>query len=158
MSKTDNRPNAIPWPPLVYAAAIALSVLLHFMWPLPWIGPPLDGMLMVIGVLLILGGFALAYSAIKTLRDAKTTVSPVAASDHLVTAGPFSFSRNPIYLANTMLTIGAGLAFAILWFLPLAILAAWLTTRLAISREEAHLEHRFGKAWRDYRKKVRRWI
>ena len=36
--------------------------------------------------------------------------------------------------------------------------AAMLTQHLAVKREEAHLEARFGKAFREYAKKVRRWI
>ena len=34
---------------------------------------------------------------------------PNRAADHLVTKGPFSFTRNPIYLGNTMLMIGIGI-------------------------------------------------
>ena len=33
--------------------------------------------------------------------------------------GPFSITRNPIYLANTLLMIGVGLISGIAWFLPL---------------------------------------
>jgi protein-S-isoprenylcysteine O-methyltransferase Ste14 len=54
--------------------------------------------------------------------------------------------------------IGVGLITGIAWFLPLAIVAAFLTQKLAIEREERHLEARFGKRYRDYAKRVRRWI
>jgi protein-S-isoprenylcysteine O-methyltransferase Ste14 len=57
-----------------------------------------------------------------------------------------------------MITAGLGFMSGIIWFLPLALVAAMLTQHLAIKREEAHLEARFGKAFRDYAKKVRRWI
>ncbi len=158
MNSTDERPNVIPWPPLLYAAAIALSVLLYYLWPTPWFIAPLDGMLMVIGILLMLGALAIDFSAMRAMKAANTTIMPTKGSDHLVTSGAFSLSRNPIYLANTMLTIGAGLTFGIAWFILLAFIAAWLTQKLAIKREETHLEHRFGKAFRDYRKRVRRWV
>jgi protein-S-isoprenylcysteine O-methyltransferase Ste14 len=42
--------------------------------------------------------------------------------------------------------------------LPFAAIAALVTQELAIKREEAHLSSKFPKAWRDYTKKVRRWI
>lgn len=158
MTESADRPNSIPWPPLLYAAAIALAVILYYFWPTPWFGPPLDGMLMMIGVLLILGALAINFSAMRTMRRYKTTIMPTQASKALVTSGIFKLTRNPIYLANTMLTIGAGLTFGIFWFIPLAFIAAFLTQRLAIVREEAHLEHRFPKAFRVYKKKVRRWI
>jgi protein-S-isoprenylcysteine O-methyltransferase Ste14 len=83
---------------------------------------------------------------------------PTRRAEHLVTGGPFAFTRNPIYLGNTMLMLGAGLVFGLLWFLPAAVIAAFLTQRIAIEAEEKHLESRFGRAYRDYRKKVRRWI
>jgi protein-S-isoprenylcysteine O-methyltransferase Ste14 len=57
-----------------------------------------------------------------------------------------------------MLMIGIGLIAGIVWFILLAPVAAFVTQKLAIEREERHLEARFGKKYRDYTKKVRRWI
>ena len=54
--------------------------------------------------------------------------------------------------------IGIGLIAGIVWFILLAPVAAFVTQKLAIEREERHLEMRFGKKYRDYAKKVRRWI
>jgi protein-S-isoprenylcysteine O-methyltransferase Ste14 len=158
MTDIQARPNRLPWPPLIYLAAIAASIVLHLVYPLPFIGPPLSDILFAGGGLLIIGVIAIDFSAIRTLQRAKTTVMPHRGSEHLVTEGPFSFSRNPIYLANTMLMFGAGLMSQIVWFFPLGLIAAFLTQKLAIEREERHLEIRFGKRYRDYTKRVRRWI
>jgi protein-S-isoprenylcysteine O-methyltransferase Ste14 len=158
MTEIQARPNRLPWPPLIYLAAIAASIVLHLIYPLPFIGPPLSDILFAGGGLLIIGVIAIDFSAIRTLQRAKTTVMPHRGSEHLVTEGPFSFSRNPIYLANTMLMFGAGLMSQIVWFFPLGLIAAFLTQKLAIEREERHLEIRFGKRYRDYTKRVRRWI
>ena len=75
-----------------------------------------------------------------------------------VTKGPFSFSRNPIYLGNTVFTIAIGLIFGALWFLPAGLAAAFAAQKLAIEREEQHLSVKFGKQYRDYCKRVKRWI
>ena len=158
MTEIQARPNRLPWPPLIYLAAIAASIVLHLVYPLPFIGPPLSDILFAGGGLLIIGVVAIDVSAIRTLQRAKTTVMPHRGSEHLVTNGAFSFSRNPIYLANTMLMFGAGLMSQIVWFFPLGLIAAFLTQKLAIEREEKHLEIRFGKRYRDYSKRVRRWI
>ena len=158
MNDIQTRPNRIPWPPLIYLAAIIVSVLLNIVYPLPYLGPPLSDFLFAGGWLLVVGALAIDVSAIRTLRQAKTTVMPHRGSDHLVTTGPFSFTRNPIYLGNTMLMVGAGLIGGITWFFPLALIAAFLTQKLAIEKEERHLEVRFGKKYRDYAKRVRRWI
>src|SRR5258706_94400 len=89
---------------------------------------------------------------------AGTTVRPDRGTDHLVTEGPFSFTRNPLYLAGTILVLGIGLVSGIVWFLLLAVLAAFAVQKLAIEREERHLQARFGKTYADYAGRVRRWI
>lgn len=151
-------PNKLPWPPIIYGGAILLGALSGYFLPTPWPGSPSSDFLLAIGVLMIAAAFYIDYLAMHAMGKAKTTIMPNRGSDHLVTSGPFAMSRNPIYVANTMMTIGAALAFGIIWFIPLALLAAWLTQQLAIKREEAHLDARFGKSFRDYARKVRRWI
>ena len=158
MSTSDDRPNRLPWPPMIYLAAAALAVLLNWLAPLPWIAGLLGEILFAVGWLVVAGALAIDFAAMRTMHRAKTTIMPHRASDHLVTASPFSFTRNPIYVGNTMLLIGIGLIAGIVWFLIVAPLAAYATTKLAIEREERHLEARFGKRYRDYRKKVRRWL
>jgi protein-S-isoprenylcysteine O-methyltransferase Ste14 len=158
MDDVTARPNSLPWPPIIYLAAIAISVLLNVFYPLPWVGQPLSGILFVLGWLMIAAFVALNISAIRAMRRAGTTVRPNRATNHLVTEGPFSFTRNPLYLAGTMLIVGIGLVTGIAWFLPVAILAAFAVQKLAIEREESHLKARFGEAYLDYARRVRRWI
>lgn len=92
------------------------------------------------------------------MSRARTTILPHKGSAHLVTTGPFAVTRNPIYVGNTLFLLGIGLTVGIAWLVLMAPLAAFLTQKLAIEPEERHLEARFGKAFRDYRKRVRRWI
>lgn len=158
MNTIADKPNTLPWPPLIYIAAVSIAVLLHWLVPLPWLGNPLREFFFAVGWLVVAGAIAIDISAMRAMRCAKTTIMPHKGSAHLVTSGPFSFSRNPIYLGNTMLMIGIGLIAGILWFILLAPLAGLATTKLAIEREERHLQARFGKKYRDYSKKVRRWI
>jgi protein-S-isoprenylcysteine O-methyltransferase Ste14 len=154
----SDAPNRLPWPPIIYLAAIAIAILLGYFYPLPWAPRPISDLLLAVGGLLVAAVVAIDVSAMRTLRAAKTTIMPHRASDHLVTSGPFSFSRNPIYLANSLLMIAIGFIAGSVWFILFAIIAAFITTKLAIEREENHLETRFGKRYRDYAKKVRRWI
>ena len=83
---------------------------------------------------------------------------PNAAATSLVTKGPYRFSRNPIYLGNTIALAGFGLAVRWGWLLLLIPVTIAAVNWLAISREEAHLARRFGEEWRTYAKKVRRWV
>ena len=158
MSAIEDRPNRLPWPQVIYIAAAAIAVLLHWLWPLPWLPEPLRGLLFAAGWLTVAGAITIDIAAMRAMRRARTTIMPHKAAAHLVTSGPFSFTRNPIYLGNTMLMIGIGLVAGMVWFILLAPLAGFVTTKLAIEREERHLQARFGKKYRDYAHKVRRWI
>ncbi len=150
--------GGLPWPPLIYVSAIAISIILHWLYPLPWFGSPMSFILVPIGWLALLAFVTLIVTAIRTLRRHKTTMNPTAMPDHLVTDGPFGISRNPMYLANTLLLIGVGFVSGIVWFLPFALIAAYITGKVAIEKEEHWLAEKFGKRYRDYAKLVRRWI
>ncbi|MCX7305076.1 MAG: isoprenylcysteine carboxylmethyltransferase family protein [Hyphomicrobiales bacterium] len=150
--------GGLPWPPLIYVSAIAISIILHLLYPLPWLGPPMSFILAPVGWLALLAVAALIFSAIRTMRRHKTTINPTAMPDHLVTDGPFGITRNPMYLANTLLLLGVGFVSGITWFVPLALVAAFITRKIAIEKEERWLAEKFGKRYRDYAKRVRRWI
>ena len=45
-----------------------------------------------------------------------------------------------------------------LWLVMLAFVAAFITQKLAIEREEKHLAAKFGAAWNNYAGRVRRWL
>ena len=148
----------IPWPPLIYCAAIAISIVLGFLYPLPWIGDLLGDLLFAAGFVVLFAVAALWFTAIRAMTRAKTTMNPNGVPEHLVTSGPFGVTRNPMYLANTLLLIGVAFVSGIVWFLPLAFIAAFVTQKVAIEREEKVLAAKFGKKYRDYAKRVRRWI
>lgn len=154
----SDRPNRLPWPPIIYLIAIVIAAVLSYTVPLPWVPSPFSDIALAAGVLMAIAAIAVDILAMRTMSAAKTTVMPHRGSEHLVTKGPFSFSRNPIYLGNTVLTIAIGLVFGALWFLPAGIAAAFATQKLAIEREEKHLAVKFGKPYRDYCKRVKRWI
>lgn len=155
---TQEAPNRIPWPPILVVAGILASVLLAWILPLPWIPAPLSDILFAVGWLVAVGAVVLEVRAVMTLRKAGTTVRPDRGSQHLVTSGPYALTRNPIYLGNAMLMIGVALISGIAWFILLGMIAAFATQKLAIEREEQHLSIHFGKKYRDYAKRVRRWI
>lgn len=154
-----DRPNRFPWPPVITLGLIALAIGLHLAFPLGWRTSTAGGQLLrMAGIMLCATGALLYFTAARTMWKARTNILPHRAADHLVTTGPFAISRNPIYLGNVLLLAGAGLVFANGWLLLAAAVGGYAEQKLAIEREERHLELKFGKAWRDYRKKVRRWI
>lgn len=155
----EKPPSSFPWPPVLYAVAILSALAIQaWVYPLPWLPGTVGGMAFMAGLLLIAAAVFIDVRTFAELRRHKTTILPTKAASRLVTSGPFSFSRNPIYLSNTMLTVGLGLALGNAWLLPAAFLAAYAVTKLAIEGEEKHLARKFGTAWHHYAKKVRRWL
>lgn len=154
MNARRNRPNVIPWPPILIVGLTALAIVLNLVFPL---GFGFSGM-SVAGGLVIMAALSIDLWAMKTLHDGNTTIMPHRGSSYLVTQGPFSYSRNPIYVANIMLMAGLALASANGWLLLLAPVNALLTQLLAITREESHLIALFGYEYEAYCRRVRRWI
>ncbi|MGE3304693.1 MAG: isoprenylcysteine carboxylmethyltransferase family protein [Rhizobiaceae bacterium] len=145
-------------PVLIYLAGIAASILLGVFVPLPWIGPPLADILFAAGLLIIVAVIAIHVSALRGMARAGAVLLKGKAADQLVTTGAFAITRNPMYLANALLLVAGGLVDGNLWFLLAALLATLLVQLLAVKPEEKQLEARFGKRYRDYAKRVRRWI
>ena len=153
-----DRPNTLPWPPLIFAFTVLLALALGWLVPLGSLLGPVPVWLRVCGAAFLASGIGLVVWAIVTIRRADTNVMPHKAADRLVSHGPFALSRNPIYLGNFMLLTGIALALDSPWFLAAAIADALLVQELAIKREEAHLALRFGEAWAAYAAKVPRWL
>ena len=157
MNAYRSKSLSFPWPPLLYSLAVMAALHLQRMYPLPL---PFVWALVswVVGALLTAFAVTLNVWAVKTLLERRTTVLTQRCSAHLVTSGPFRFTRNPTYFGYTLLTAGLGLLIGNLWFLPMAAAAAALTTLLVIRCEEMHLLSRFGCEFEFYCKRTRRWL
>ncbi len=158
MTTHDKPPMRFPWPVMILVASTALAIIAGVVLPLPWFRGPFGEFLAGLGALVALGGLSLIAMVIVKFRKRRTPVAPYAAATHLVTDGPFAISRNPIYLGMVTIMFAVTLVFGNLWFVPFGIATAFAISLLAIRPEERHLEQRFGKAYRDYAKRVRRWV
>ena len=93
-------------------------------------------------------------------RNAATTVHPLKPeeSSQIVTTGLYRLSRNPMYIGFFLFLV----AWAI--FLGSVITALvlpffiFLINRVQIMPEELVLQEKFGEAYLNYKKQVRRWI
>jgi protein-S-isoprenylcysteine O-methyltransferase Ste14 len=159
MAKTSSdRPSTFPWPPALLAGAIGLALGLDWLvirLPIPFAE---TSIVHFAAMTVMLAGLVLIVWAALQFRSHQTSIRPDRGSERLVAAGPFAFSRNPIYLGEVMALVGAGVSFNRLWLVLVAPVFAIAVTRLAIQREEAYLERRFGSAFTDYRSRVRRWL
>ena len=152
----QDRPSTLPWPPIIYAAALAACWILEAVITLPRL--PESLVIRWIGAVVVLASVGLALKAVADLRAAGTTVHPTGAATTLVTEGVYAWSRNPLYVTALIAFAGLGLALRSTWLLLSIPLVAIALTRLAIEPEEAHLARRFGGAYLRYTARVRRWI
>ncbi len=141
-------------PPLVYLGSIGLGLLVHFFWPVQFLPASIS---VPIGVMLVLGAVALFISSVRTFKRAGTPVPGNQPTTTMVRAGPYGFSRNPIYLAFTLLQLGLAAWVNSLGML-LTLLPALALMAVVIAREERYLEARFPSEYPQYRREVRRWL
>lgn len=146
-------------PPLWLAAHLGGAYALARFAPLTGrvdlIGGPI---LQLVGWSFMAAGFALAIAAAVTLSRAKTTVIPHQRPSALVTAGPYRFSRNPIYLADAMLLVGFAGVIGSLWPLIATPLFMWIVSKRFIEPEEARLREGFPDAYAAWARRTRRWL
>jgi len=142
-------------PPLLYVGGFLVGVLLKRLFPLPALPRPVS---LGLSFILLIPGFGLLYWALGSFFRKKTSPLPFRPTTTLVITGPYRWTRNPMYLG--MLLVYLGLAFwsSVLWAILLAPVVVGLVGRFVIRKEEAYLEARFGDAYRQYSRQVRRWL
>jgi protein-S-isoprenylcysteine O-methyltransferase Ste14 len=92
------------------------------------------------------------------MRGADTTIRIDKPVSSLIQDGPFRYSRNPGYLALTMLYAGIAVRRNSLWAILLLPLVLIVIQREVIEREERYLERTFGEEYPAYKARVRRWV
>jgi protein-S-isoprenylcysteine O-methyltransferase Ste14 len=142
-------------PPLVYLGSIALGVILHFAWPISLVP---RGVSPLFGALVILLAIGLFLFAVRAFRAAGTPVPGNQPTTTIVRTGPYRFSRNPIYLAFSLLQLGIALWVNSLWLVVTLLSAVAVMSLVVIPKEERYLEARFPAEYRSYKASVRRWL
>lgn len=126
----------------------AVAPLWHGGWPpaLRWIGAAL-----------LLAALVQVVSAQAAMgRDWRMGVDEAAGAG-LRTGGPFARSRHPVYL-GIRATLLAQLLVTGSWPMLVLWLLSELLVQLQARFEEEAMEARFGQAYRDYCRAVRRWL
>jgi len=142
-------------PPIIALFYLLVSLALHYLYPNQKIIFYPSNLL---GIVLIgLGVFLIGWAK-TTFKKKGTTYQPFEKPKKIISTGPFTFSRNPMYLALTIILLGISfLVGSIPFFLP--PLAFFLTiNNVNIPREEKLMTKLFGKKYIKYKQQVRRWI
>ena len=95
-----------------------------------------------------------------SIAGAETRTTGTVGGTFLITNGPFSYVRNPLYVGNMMLYAGVGIMSMALfpWMLLVAISWFYLQYYLIVTREEEYLAATFGGEFDEYRRNVRRFV
>jgi protein-S-isoprenylcysteine O-methyltransferase Ste14 len=96
--------------------------------------------------------------AFRLFRFHGTTFHPFGVATVLLTAGPYRFSRNPLYVALVTTLAAFGLLLGTVWLLASAAALVLALDRLVIPGEETVLTGLFGATYSDYARRVRRWL
>lgn len=143
LKSTSNR-TFVVWPLALFAleAAIQRGVPVIHWWALP----------------LLAWGY-LQYKLVGTYRLRRGGGGPGISvpPDRIVDEGPYRWVRNPMYLGH--LVFFAGIALVLGSWIAAAVLAfhvVWFDRR--VREDESRLAQLFGEPYRDYCRRVKRWI
>ena len=158
MPQVRDNAGVIAPPPLIALAAVLLGLALDWLLPAYVLTVLLSFWeRVVIAVILIGAGAALAIPALRGFRSAGTHVEPWKASTVLVTGGIFGRLRNPMYVGLTLLLSGLSIVLASDWMLVMTIVFMPVIHFGVVKREERYLEAKFGDAYRAYKASVPRY-
>lgn len=137
--------------PEVYVIGIIVGWVVDFFFPLKLFEFSRTGVSMGIPVVLTSLGLCV-WSVLAAGRI------QIASPDVLLTSGPYSFSRNPMYLGWGLIHLGIAFLLNTVWLVGTLVLAFAFIHFFEIPKEERRLEEQFGEAYREYRRKVRRYL
>jgi protein-S-isoprenylcysteine O-methyltransferase Ste14 len=157
--RPDNAGVRLP-PPFFYAAAVLLGLLFDGVHSLPVrvAGSGFSRVALVVAWLLTAVWLYLMISSFQWFWRKHTSILPVRPATTLVVAGPYRFTRNPMYLGMALLTVALALFLNTWWPIILLVPTLVAIQTFVIAREESYLYRRFGAEYDAYTRRVRRWL
>jgi protein-S-isoprenylcysteine O-methyltransferase Ste14 len=152
---SDSGPSFRLWPPVAVGGPLGLGLLLSQL-----VGDPLSTspVTATSGWLLIVAFAVWNGWALVTIGRHETALLPGGATTTVIDTGPFSRSRNPLYLGLLAAAAGVALLAGSSWAL-VALPVEWALLRWgAVLPEERYLATKFGTAYADYVHRVPRWF
>lgn len=113
--------------------------------------------LKLIGLIVSLTGCFLFILAMSTMKDSWRAGVAEKEETKLVTKGIYSISRNPAFLGFDIFYIGYMLLTGDILVMVVSLITIW-KLHGQILLEESIMEKKFGNAYKEYRKKVRRYL
>ncbi len=154
-TSTFDSPRVIAPPPLIYLSGLATGIILHWLKPVSFLP---ENFALPLGVTITAVSIILVTTAMREFIKAKTNIDVRKPTTSIVTDGPYRFTRNPIYLAMTLLVVGIAVWVNTLWVFVTLVPVLLVMRFGVIAREEIYLAKKFGDEYLGYKSKVRRWM
>lgn len=154
--ETDSAQVRFP-PPLVYLGFLLLGLAIGAAIGRPRLGLGVE-LRLALGLLMVGLGLALVIAAGGLFRRKGTALEPWRPSTLVIDTGVYRWTRNPMYLGMAIAYAGAAVGLNSLVALALLPVALFAIQTQVIAREERYLKAKFGAAYHDYKRKVRRWV
>ena len=142
----------LTFPPVITLGCLIIQVLLFNLLPLS------VDLSLLFGFLLLVGSIGCIALAARELFKNETTIIPDGQPEKLVTTGPFSFSRNPIYLGMAGILISSACFMQSLSELVIPVIFVLIIHKTWIPHEEVKLKEKFGQDWENYAASTSRWL
>jgi protein-S-isoprenylcysteine O-methyltransferase Ste14 len=107
---------------------------------------------------LVVGCLALLWCVRDFYVRGKGTLAPWAPPVHLVVVGPYRYTRNPMYVAVTLILLGWAISFGLRGLYVYAIIVAVSFHLRVVFGEEPSLARTHGAQWHEYARRVPRWF
>ena len=142
----------LSFPPVITLVCVLVQVFLYILIPLT------VNLSILMGLFLLFPSIGVIFLAFMELKKHETTIYPDGEPDHLVTTGPFNYSRNPIYLGMFGIILSVAFLMQSLSALLIPVLFILILENTWIPHEERKLEEKFNDQWKDYLASTKRWL
>ncbi len=154
-NREEDRPEVVALPPFIYLAFLLMGFAMDYFRPVTVVPASVQ---YIAGFSIIALAGVIIVPVVLQFRRASTSFSDFAPATQLVTRGPYRLSRNPSYVALSLLYVGMGVAADNLWIVAGLVPILIIMHYGVIVREEQYLEREFGEEYLQYKASVRRWV
>ena len=127
-----------------------------FIFALLYFAKPAGYTVVMGGAFIVAGEFLRIWAV--GYAGASTRARTLGAARDLVTTGPYSYVRNPLYLGNFLLSLGVCLVANVYWLVAVLIVGYLCQYLPIIALEEIYLLESCGSVYQTYRERVPRFL
>lgn len=157
MRPTEVKPDAVLLPPpLLFLCALVVGAAAATLCGSAFVP---GGISAILGVCIGVASLILIVWSVRLFRRAGTSFLPASVASTMVVRGPYRYSRNPMYLGMVGGLMGLSFIMQSVVFGLFSVVFFMVSVHYGvILREEKYLTLRFGEPYRDYMRRVRRWL